>query len=65
MNSSFRFVTKKITVGGWVLIRIVGSHYTYKKPGVDGLVVIPRHSKKDLSPAVIRSVEKKTGITLR
>ncbi len=31
---------------GWVLKRINGSHYVYKKKGQDELIVIPVHKTK-------------------
>ncbi len=33
---------------GWLLMRISGSHYIYKKEGKDELIVIPVHKNQDL-----------------
>ncbi len=62
---SFRQIEKKVTNDGWVLVRILGSHYQYKKAGCDKLVVIPNHGEKDISIGVLKNLEKITGLSLR
>lgn len=64
MNTNFRNIEKKITADGWVLVRISGSHYQYKKIGSLLTVVIPNHNGKDLSIGVIKNLEKITGLSL-
>lgn len=46
---------------GWTLLRITGSHYICVKEGFDP-VNIPYHKGRDLSPGVLSSLEKSTGI---
>ena len=62
---NFKKIEKKITADGWVLVRVCGSHYQYKKPNVAKTVVLPNHSSKDISIGVLKNLEKITGLTLR
>ena len=61
----FRQVEKIITADGWMLVRIAGSHYQYKKEGVPYNVTLPNHGSKDISIGVIRNLEKITSLSLR
>ncbi len=62
---SFRQIEKKVTKAGWVLVRVLGSHYQYRKEGCSDLVVIPNHGSKDLSIGVLKNLERITGLSLR
>lgn len=62
---NFRKIEKKITSDGWVLVRVCGSHYQYKKNQVTETVVLPNHGSKDISIGVLKKLEKITGLTLR
>ena len=65
MNTDFRTVVKKVTADGWVLVRITGSHYQFKKEGNPKTLVIPNHGGKSLSIGVLKQLEKITGLSLR
>lgn len=60
-----RKVEKELRKNGWVLVRVVGSHYQYKNIHYSMTVVIPNHGSKDLSIGVLKNLEKITGLSLR
>lgn len=62
---NFKKIEKIILADGWVLVRVCGSHYQFKKPGVEKNVVIPNHGNKDISIGVLKNLEKITGLSLR
>lgn len=62
---NFKKIEKIILADGWVLVRVCGSHYQFKKPGVEKNVVIPNHGNKDISIGVLKNLEKTTGLSLR
>lgn len=55
---------KKVKEYGWTLNRIKGSHYHFKHPHLKGLITIPYHGSKELSPRVISSVARSLGINI-
>lgn len=61
----FREIDRILKADKWILIRISGSHYQYRKVGTNHSVVVPNHNGKDLSIGVIKDLEKKTGLSLR
>lgn len=61
MNS--REVIQKLRDAGWELDRIKGDHHHFKHPTRKGLVTVV-HPKKDLHIALIKSIEKQSGVTL-
>lgn len=65
MNTDFRTIEQKITADGWVLIRITGSHFQFKKEGVPKTVVLPNHGRRNISISVLKQLEKTTGLPLR
>ncbi|MDE7431540.1 MAG: type II toxin-antitoxin system HicA family toxin [Lachnospiraceae bacterium] len=65
MNTDFRTIERKVTADGWMLVRTRGSHFQFKKEGVPQTVVIPNHGGRDISPGVVRHLEKITGLSLR
>ena len=62
---NFKKIEKIIIADGWVLVRVCGSHYQFKKSGVEKNVVIPNHGNKDISIGVLKNLEKTTGLSLR
>lgn len=62
---TFREVERILKADNWVLIRVTGSHYQYRKVGVPVPVVVPNHNSRDLTIGVIKDLEKKTGLSLR
>jgi len=53
---------RKLQAGGWVVVRIRGSHYVVKKEGKS--VPIPVHGNKDLGKGLIAEIERETGVKL-
>ena len=62
---TFREIEKILKANNWVLIRVTGSHYQYRKIGSPNAVVVPNHNGHDLSIGVVKDIEKKTGLSLR
>lgn len=62
---NFKVVEKIVKADGWVLVRITGSHYQYKKIGIADSLVIPCHGKRDISIGVLKNLEKISGLSLR
>ena len=56
-DKAIKFLLKE----GWTLLRVSGSHHIYVKEGVSP-VTVPYHRGQDLSPHVLSSLEKATGI---
>lgn len=54
---------KVVEKKGWVLKRINGSHYIYKKDGVEDLLVIPVHKNQDLKQGLLKSIMKIADIS--
>lgn len=52
---------KQITMDGWSLVHVVGSHHQFKHDTKPGKVTVP-HPKKDLHIALVRSVLKQAGL---
>ncbi|EKY3245037.1 type II toxin-antitoxin system HicA family toxin [Cronobacter dublinensis] len=46
---------------GWTLVRIKGSHHTFKHPDSPNLVTVP-HPSKEIKTGTLRQVLKKAGI---
>lgn len=65
MNTDFRTIERKVTADGWMLVRITGSHFQFKKEGVPQTVVIPNHGGRDVSIGILKHLEKITGLSLR
>jgi predicted RNA binding protein YcfA (HicA-like mRNA interferase family) len=50
---------------GFVVDRIVGSHYVLKYPGTSmRTVTVPCHSGRDLKPGTLRSIIRQSGLTV-
>lgn len=62
---TFREIEKTLKADNWILIRVHGSHYQYRKVGISYNVVVPNHNGKDLSIGIIKDLETKTGLSLR
>ena len=62
---NFKVVEKIVKADGWVLVRVTGSHYQYKKIGVAETLVIHYHGKKDISIGVMKNLENISGLSLR
>ena len=54
-------VIKTLTLYGWYLERVKGSHWHYKHATIKGVATVPYHGKADLHPAIINNLAKATG----
>ncbi|MFM0050027.1 type II toxin-antitoxin system HicA family toxin [Caballeronia grimmiae] len=59
MNSST--LIRMLMDNGWQLMRISGSHHTFKHPNANKLVTVP-HPKKHLSIGTYRPILKRAGL---
>jgi predicted RNA binding protein YcfA (HicA-like mRNA interferase family) len=62
---NFKKVEKILKKNGWIHIRTSGSHFQFKKVGIDFVATVPNHGAKDLSIGVLKSLEKGTGLSLK
>ena len=53
---------KLVVDNGWFFVRQNGSHRIYKHEALNGIVVIPFHSSKDLPKGTEQSIIRKSGI---
>jgi predicted RNA binding protein YcfA (HicA-like mRNA interferase family) len=53
---------KILEANGWVLKRINGSHFIYKKEGIEDILVVPVHGNEDLKEGLLRSMMKQAGL---
>jgi predicted RNA binding protein YcfA (HicA-like mRNA interferase family) len=60
-----REIIKAIHAAGWIEVRTTGSHRHFKHPTRPGLVTVPVHGGADLKIAVVKSIEKQSGVKLR
>lgn len=59
-----RDVVKKLQSEGWFVARVKGSHHIMKLEGRPGSVPVPVHGSRDLSKALVKMIEKQTGVNL-
>jgi predicted RNA binding protein YcfA (HicA-like mRNA interferase family) len=57
-------IIKAIEAGGWVLVRINGSHHHFRHAERPGTVTVP-HPKKDVPLGTLKSIERQSGVKLR
>ena len=62
---TFREIEKILKADDWVLIRVAGSHYQYRKAGVPNAIVIPNRNDQDLIIGAVKNLEKRTGLSLQ
>ena len=65
LRMTFREIEKKLKANGWILVRVCGSHYQYRKVGYPQAIVVPNHNCHDLTIGILKNLEKKTGLSLR
>lgn len=53
---------KILEANGWVLKRINGSHFIYKKEGKEDIIVVPIHANEDLKEGLLLSMMKQAGL---
>jgi predicted RNA binding protein YcfA (HicA-like mRNA interferase family) len=62
---SGRRVVRVLTSAGFLVDRIVGSHYVMVLPGDSKrTVVVPVHGAHDLKPGTLRSIIRQAGFTV-
>lgn len=61
----FREVRKILIENGWKHVRTKGSHFQFKKEGINFSATVPNHGGRDLSIGVIKNIERGTGLSLR
>jgi predicted RNA binding protein YcfA (HicA-like mRNA interferase family) len=52
---------RELTMAGWTLDRIRGSHHVFTHPTRPGIVVVP-HPKKDLGGGLVAAIRKQAGL---
>lgn len=52
---------KLLEENGWVLIRVKGSHHTFKHAGFADLITVP-HPSKEIKPGTLRQILRKARI---
>ena len=56
-------LAKALERGGWVLLRVTGSHHIYGKPGSVVRLSIPVHANKPLKVGLLRYLMKEAGLS--
>ena len=65
MRMKTRDIIKAIISAGWFEARTTSSHKHFKHPTHPGLVTIPMHGGADVKIAVVKSIERQSGVKLR
>lgn len=60
---SGKTLAKGLERGGWILLRITGSHHIYGKPGSEIRLSVPIHGNKPLKTGLMRYLLKTAGLT--
>jgi len=60
-----REIIRLLTADGWAEVRSKGGHRQFRHATKRGTVTVPVHGARDVSPMVIRSIERQSGVTLR
>lgn len=55
-------IIKLIEKEGWYEVRQTGSHKHFKHPEYQGIVTIPVHGKKDITPGTLNSILKQSRL---
>ena len=60
-----RQVKRALERAGFEVVRVNGSHHTFRRPGVPGSkVIVPIHGTHDLLPGTLGSILAQSGLTL-
>lgn len=57
-------VVAALRKGGFVQVRVRGSHHYLRRPGSGRLVCVPVHSGEILAPKLLKSILEQAGLTL-
>ena len=60
-----RDVIRRLVAAGWREIAQKGSHKQFKHATLPGKVTIPDHGSRDLTPGVLASIERQSGVSMR
>jgi predicted RNA binding protein YcfA (HicA-like mRNA interferase family) len=60
LHNSREIIARVESEGGWILVRISGSHHIFKKQGTPG-ADHRAHPKKRLGPGLARKIAKAAG----
>lgn len=52
---------KQLEDNGWQLMRVKGSHHSFKHPDNPNVVTVP-HPTKDIKPGTLRQLLRKAGL---
>ena len=58
---TFKEMEKQLLADGWVLKKVVGSHFQYIHPTKSGKVTVPNH-KGDIPKGTANSILKQAGL---
>jgi predicted RNA binding protein YcfA (HicA-like mRNA interferase family) len=58
-----RTIIKKLKADGWVHHSTTGDHHHFVHPAKPGKVTVP-HPVKDIGWALLKSIQKQSGVTL-
>jgi predicted RNA binding protein YcfA (HicA-like mRNA interferase family) len=59
---SGKLFAKALERNGWVLLRILGSHYIYGKAGNNARISVPIHRNQPLKSGLLRHLMKIAGL---
>lgn len=66
MQVTYGKVTKLLRDAGWIEVRCNGDHHQFKNPRTGQTVTVPGKCRSQvLSPNVVKSLERATGLSLR
>jgi len=57
-------VAMALEYGGYVLVRVRGSHHYFRKTGHGGLVCVPVHSGEMLAPKTLKTILEQADLTV-
>ena len=59
---SGRELCRLLTVAGWTLQRIKGSHHIFGKAGERKIITVPVHGNKDLKPGLASAIARDANL---
>ncbi len=60
---SGRELCRLLTVAGWTLKRIKGSHHIFGKAGGRKIITVPVHGNKDLKPGLASAIARDANLS--
>jgi predicted RNA binding protein YcfA (HicA-like mRNA interferase family) len=62
-SCSGKQLCKILEQNNWLLVRINGSHYVYRKKGEHFAISVPVHKNEDLKIGILKSLMKQANLT--